>query len=99
MCQPATQKYQDLFTKPRTYLFGTPNLTYMRWSFNFSAIDGRDEEIEALKSEVAEIKMILSDGSDSESHSNGKFTIISVNKVKKLFLLKHDRITHYFETI
>ena len=85
MCQPATQKYQDLFTKPGTHLFGTPNLTYMRRSFNFSAIDGRDEEIEALKSEVAEIKKTLSDGSNSESHSNGKFTIISVNKVEKLF--------------
>ena len=84
MSQPATQKYQDLFTKPGTHLFGTPNLTYMRRSFNLSSIAGRDEEIEALKSEVAEIKKILSDGSASESHSNGKFTITSVNKVEKL---------------
>ena len=85
MCQHATQKYQGLFAKPGTHLLGTPNLTYMRRSFNFSPIDRRDKEIEALKSEVAEIKKTLSDGSNSESHSNGKFTIISVNKVEKLF--------------
>ena len=42
-------------------------------------------EIEALKSEMAEMKKILRDSSASESHSNGKFTIISVNKVEKLF--------------
>ena len=57
----------------------------MRRSFNFSSIAGRDEEIEALKSEMAEMKKILRDSSTSKSHSNGKFTIISVNKVEKLF--------------
>ena len=75
MCQHATQKYQGLFTKPGTHLFGTPNLTYMRRSFKFSPIGERADEEKALKSEVAEIKKILSDGSASESCSNGKFIV------------------------
>ena len=54
-------------------------------SFNFLHIDGRDKEIEELKSEMAEMKKILRDSSASKSHSNGKFTIISVNKVEKWF--------------
>ena len=56
-------------------------------SFNFSPIDVRDEEREALKLEVAEIKKILRDVLASESHSFGKFTIITVNNVKKIVFL------------
>ena len=80
-------KIPGLLTKPRTQLLGTPNPTYMRRSFNFSPIDVRDEEREALKLEVAEIKKILRDVLASESHSFGKFTIITVNNVKKIVFL------------
>ena len=58
---------------------------FLDLSVVFKDIHTLKQEIEALESEVAEIKKILSDGSDSESYSNGKFTIISVNKVEKLF--------------
>ena len=47
----------------------------MRRSFNFSPIDVRDEEREALKLEVAEIKRILRDVLPSESHSIGESII------------------------
>ena len=68
MCQPASQKN-------RVYSRSLGH-TYMRRSFNFSPIGERAEEEKALKSEVAEIKKILSDGSASELRSNGKFIVI-----------------------
>ena len=43
--------------------------------FNFSPIDERDQEITAMKLEIAEIKKRLSDDSVSESGSDCKFTI------------------------
>ena len=63
--------------EPGTHLkdktvFSTSNMIRL---FNFSPIDERDQEIAAMKLEIAEIKKRLSDDSVAESGSDCKFTI------------------------